>query len=113
MKRFSVRYVVFIAASLTMLLGMPLVAVAQSIAGWLTPSVTAIHVDFEILSESRGEGLDEEREEEVEPRDHLLLGRVAREQQSQICLGKIKRIAFSLDLRAHRTPAVIRGPPTH
>ncbi|MEO1992998.1 MAG: hypothetical protein ABGW78_13755 [Pirellulales bacterium] len=113
MKRFSLRYVAFITASSTMLLSMPLMAVAQSITGWLNPSVSAIHVDIEILGESLAEGFEEEREEEVESQDHFLLGRVSREHGSQACLGGIKCLSFSLELRAHRTLAAIRGPPSH
>lgn len=62
-----------------MLVGMPLLSAALAHDAWPNTSVSAASPEYDTAGESRGESVQEEREEEVESKLHLLAARTAGE----------------------------------
>lgn len=114
MKRRAAHLLALIAASSTMLVGMPLLATTLASAVWPDLSISALLPEHETAAESRGETLEEEREEreeEVESKVHVLVSRLARGGLDLLCVGMVERRNVPVGSGPRLSLQSIRGPP--
>ncbi len=111
MKWRAAHVLALIAAFSTMLVGMPLLATTLASATWSDLSISAPLPDHDTAGESRGETLEEEREEEVESKVHLLAGSGADEALDIRCVGQAEQRRVPAGSGLRLSLRSIRGPP--
>ena len=114
MKWRAAHVLALIAASSTMLVGMPLLATTLASATWPDLSISAPLPEHDTAGESRGETLEEEREEreeEVESKVHLLAGSGADEALDIRCVGLAEQRRVPAGSGPWLSLRSIRGPP--
>ena len=114
MKRRAAHLLALIAASSTMLVGMPLLAITLASAVWPDLSISALLSEHDTAGESRGESLEEEREEreeEVESKPHLPVSRLATGGLDLLCLGIVEQRVVPAGFGSRLSLRSIRGPP--
>jgi putative intracellular protease/amidase len=110
--RRSARILALLSAFSTTLLGVSLLSVSLAHDAWSGVSLAASADDFDTAAEAGGESFEDEREEESEPKTHLLPGRSAAETRAAVCRGTAALKSARLPPRRHHQVVPIRGPPS-
>jgi hypothetical protein len=112
MKRRVAHLLALVTASSTMLVGMPLLAASLSCVAWPTCSISAASPEYDPAGESRGESIEEEREEDVESKVAFLAQRPANASLDMLCVGKAEQRGSLGKAGPQAFLRSIRGPPS-
>lgn len=111
MTRHAAHLLALFAASAATLVGMPLLSAAVAHDAWPNASIAAVSPEYDMAGESRGESVEEEREEDVESKMHLLAARAAGESTDGGLRGMVVPCAAVMWSESRLSIGAIRGPP--